>query len=289
MQLPCQPDPLAAAAARRQDLERLSGSDPQTCRQGPFAAAILAVTLLARLASRVIPWLNPAMKIRLRIVPLLVSLAATAAFPFQDPAPVKRVVEDFLRVQTKGLPGRVSFSVSPMDPGNQLAPCPAPLEAGQPPGTRAWGKTTVTVRCPIDGGWSVFVPVQVRIVAEYLVAARPLAQRQVLTDADLGRQSGDLSDLPAGTLTDPAQAVGRQTALAVAAGQPLRSDMLRQVLVVLQNQAVKVVSKGQGFQVANEGRALNNGVEGQVVQVRLGNGQVVSGIARNGGIVEVSY
>jgi flagella basal body P-ring formation protein FlgA len=58
---------------------------------------------------------------------------------------------------------------------------------------------------------------------------------------------------------------------------------------VLQNQAVKVVSKGPGFQVANDGRALNNGVEGQVVQVRLGNGQIVSGIARNGGVVEVTY
>ena len=225
----------------------------------------------------------------LRFAALLASLVAASASAFQDPAPVKRAVEDYLHVQTKGLPGRVSFSVSPTDSGNQLAPCPAPLEASQPPGTRPWGKTTVTVRCPIEGGWSLFVPVQIRVVAEYLVAARPLAQKQVLTDADLARQTGDLSELPTGTLTDPAQAVGRQTALAVAAGQPLRADMLRQVTVVLQNQAVKVVSKGPGFQVANEGRALNNGVEGQVVQVRLGNGQIVSGIARNGGVVEVSY
>ena len=92
-----------------------------------------------------------------------------------------------------------------------------------------------------------------------------------------------------GILTDEQQALGRSAKLSIAAGRPLRSDMLRQPLVVQQNQTVKVVTRGPGFQVANEGRALNNGLAGQVVQVRLGNGQIVSGIARASGIVEIAF
>jgi flagella basal body P-ring formation protein FlgA len=65
--------------------------------------------------------------------------------------------------------------------------------------------------------------------------------------------------------------------------------MLRQPNIVQQNQTVKVVSRGPGFQVTNEGRALNNAQEGQVVQVRLGNGQVVSGLAKAGGVVEIGF
>jgi flagella basal body P-ring formation protein FlgA len=222
----------------------------------------------------------------LAIFPLL--LPVEPALAYQDPAPVKRAVEEFLRVETAGLPGKVSFSVGSLDPGNQLQPCAA-LEVGLPAGTRAWGRTHVSVRCRNEGGWSVFVPVQVKVVADYLVVARPLVQGQAVTAGHLVRRPGDLAELPAGILTDEQQALGQVALQSVAAGRPLRADMIRPPLAVQQNQTVKVVYSGQGFQVANEGRALNQAVAGQVVQVRLGNGQVISGIARGSGTVEVGF
>lgn len=220
---------------------------------------------------------------------LAIALAiATPVGARQEAAPVKKAIEDYLRIQTKGLPGKASFTVGSLDPNNNLAPCGA-FEVGQAPGARLWGRTNVTVRCIQEGGWSVFVPVHVRIAADFLVTARPLSQGQLVTDADIARQNGDLADLPAGILTEPQQAVGRTATQSVPAGRPLRGDMLRQAMVVQQGQNIKVVSKGPGFQVANEGRALNNAADGQVAQVRLNNGQVVSGIARAGGYVEVGF
>lgn len=213
---------------------------------------------------------------------------AAPAFAYQDPAPVKKAVEDYLRIQTKGLPGHVTYSVGTIDPNNGLAPC-ASFDVALAPGARAWGRTNVAVRCTQPGGWSMFVPVQIHVVADFLVTGRPLAQGQILGETDVIRQTGDLADLPAGVLTEPQQAVGRTMILSVPAGKPLRADMLRQAFVVQQGQSVKVVSSGPGFRVANEGRALNNAVDGQVAQVRLGSGQVVSGIARSGGVVEVGY
>ena len=52
---------------------------------------------------------------------------------------------------------------------------------------------------------------------------------------------------------------------------------------------VKTISSGAGFSVSSDGKALNNAAEGQVVQVRTNTGQTVSGIARPGGIVEISH
>lgn len=232
----------------------------------------------------VIEWRHPMKK----LLCLLLLFSVTAAAR-QDPAPVKKAVEDYLRVQVKGLPGQVSFSVSSLDPNNNLTPC-AVFEVSQAAGSRAWGRTSVKVQCAQEGtAWNVFVPIHIKVVAGYLTAARPLAPGQIVTAADFVQQNGDLSDLPSGVLTDPQQAVGRAATMAIPGGRPLRADMLRQVLVVQQGQSVKVVSVGPGFQVANDGKALNNAVEGQVAQVRLNNGQTVSGIARSGGQVEVGF
>lgn len=222
-----------------------------------------------------------------RVAALFAGLT-TGVLAYQDPLPVQKAVEDFLRVQTEGLPGRVSYTVGRLDPANQLAPCPG-LQVSMPAGAKPWGRTNVAVRCQLEQSWSIFLPVHIRVVADYLVAALPLAQGQTVTAGDLARREGDLTDLPAGVLTDERQAVGRTAALSIAAGRPLRADLLRQPIVVQQNQSVKVVSQGAGFQVANEGRALNNGVEGQIVQVRLHSGQIVSGVARPGGIVAINF
>jgi flagella basal body P-ring formation protein FlgA len=90
-------------------------------------------------------------------------------------------------------------------------------------------------------------------------------------------------------VTDPAQAIGKTVRNGIAAGQPLRSDLLSAPWLVQQGQSVKLLSRGAGFTVSNEGKALNNATEGQIAQVRTASGQVVSGVARSPGVVEVSY
>jgi flagella basal body P-ring formation protein FlgA len=227
-------------------------------------------------------------------VPAFASLLLLSVFPatdvlaWQDPALVKNAIDTFLRAQSRGLPGEVSYTISGVDPNNHLAPCTA-LDVSMPAGAKAWGRTSVSVHCQETRGWTIFVRVHIRVVTDYLVTAMPLAQGQTVSAGDVARQRGDLSDLPAGILTDEREALGRTASMSVAAGRPLRADMLRQPVVIQQNQTVKVVSRGPGFQVANEGKALTNGLDGQIVQVRLASGQVVSGVARAGGIVEIGF
>lgn len=222
------------------------------------------------------------------LLAILGCIVATNAFARQDPAKVKQAVGEFLGVQVRGLPGEVSYTIGSIDPNNRLTPC-STLMVSMTASAKAWGRTSVMVRCQEEKGWSIFVPVHIRVVTDYLVSATPLAQGQAITAGNLARRRGDLSDLPAGILTEEREAIGRTAALSISAGRPLRGDMLRQPLVILQNQTVKVVSQGPGFQVTNEGKALTNGLDGQIVQVRLANGQMVTGIARPGGVIEVGF
>lgn len=200
-------------------------------------------------------------------------------------------MEDFLRIQTRGLPGKVSVVVGSTGGSTTLPPCPV-LEASLPSGGRAWGKTTVIVRCRGGEGdptWKLYIQAQVRVEGNYLVTVRALPQGHVVSEADVRPQSGDLTEMPPTLLTDSAQAIGRTLMLPVAAGGPLRSDLMRSPQLVQPGQSVKVVSGGAGFQVANEGQSLNGASVGQVVRVRLNNGQIVSGVARSAGLVEVAY
>jgi flagella basal body P-ring formation protein FlgA len=231
--------------------------------------------------------LIPTVVALLSAAPLL-ALSAPAVPARQDPAALRAVVEQFLLAQAAGLPGEVSVKVGAVDPRTALAGCPAP-EAFLNPGARAWGKTTVGVRCTAPSSWTIYIQAQVNVKANYVAAAVPLAQGQPVEQGQLVLVKGDIAAMPNGIITDMAQAVGRSPTVSLAAGTPLRLDTLRSKPVVQQNQAVRLMLNGNNFSVSAEGRAIGTAGEGQVVQVRTPSGTVVSGTAKAGGMVEVAF
>ena len=226
--------------------------------------------------------------IRVTCALLAGALPALPAHAQQTAEPVRRAVTAFLAQRTATLPGNTEIHIGEIDPHNMLPPCTA-LEAFLPSGTRAWGQISVGVRCNAPAPWTAYVPAQVVVMGDYLVTAQPLRAGQIVGPDDLERRHGDIAAQPPNTLTDTVQAVGHPARYAVAAGSTLRAQMLRLPLAVRQGQNVKVVGSGNGFTVSNGGRALNGAAEGDAVRVRLDSGQVVSGTAHNGGIVEVQF
>ncbi|MCA1248624.1 flagellar basal body P-ring formation chaperone FlgA [Massilia sp. MS-15] len=243
----------------------------------------------------------------MKLIPgLLATLLCLAALPCASAAPaqpvqpsqpssaqrqalpvLRAVAEQYLQTQAAGLPGQVSIKVGQVDPRTSLAACPAP-EAFQQPGARAWGKTTVGVRCSAPQAWTIYLQATVSVVADYVVAAVPLAQGQPVEAGQLGLVKGDIAAMPNGIITNLAQAIGRTPTASLPAGTALRIDTLKAKPVVQQGQAVRLVSKGANFAVSSEAKALNNAGEGQVAQARTRSGTVVSGTARAGGIIEVA-
>jgi flagella basal body P-ring formation protein FlgA len=215
------------------------------------------------------------------------SASAAAQTGRQEVAALKSAVEQFLQVQAGGLPGQVTVTVGAIDPRLSLAACAEP-QAFFMPGARAWGKTTVGVRCAAPA-WTIYVQANVTVVGEYVAAAAPLVQGQPIDAGQLTVLKGDLTMLPAGIATDASQVIGRSATISLPPGTPLRLDTLRSKPVVQSGQLVRLVSSGSGFSVSAEGRAMSTAGDGQVVQVRTGNGQQITGIAKHGGMVEVAF
>ncbi len=201
---------------------------------------------------------------------------------------LQQAAQDFMQIQANGLPGTVSITVDPVDPRLILPVCASP-QAFMPNGGRLWGKTSIGIKCTAPSPWIIYVRATVQVIAEYIVTSAPLAQGQTIGPNDISKVKGDLSALPNGIITDESQAIGRTVATSLALGTPLRQDTLRSQRVVQQGQAVRVISTGRGFQITTEARALSNASEGQLAQAKTPAGQVVSGIAKAGGILEINY
>lgn len=235
---------------------------------------------------------NKAMK---RTIRKIVMLLCCALLPFaahgngrQDTAALRLLAEQFLLAQAATLPGKASVRVAPPDNRLQLAHCDAP-QAYLASGAKAFGKTSVGIRCSAPVAWNVFLPATVSVMASYVASAAPLSQGQRIDAADLVMRQGDLAALPAGVLTDPSQAQGRMLLMPVAPGMPLSRALLKSMPVVQAGQPVRLVAQGTGFSVTAEGRALTGGAEGDLVQARTASGQVIGGFAQADGTLAVRY
>lgn len=220
------------------------------------------------------------------ILLLLHCLAASAADSpaLQSHAQINSAVAAFVQQQTASLAAKVDYRIETLDPRLSLPHC-ARIEAFLPSGSQLIGKTSIGVRCAEKNGWQVFVPVQIKVTLNLLIAARQLPAGHQLQEQDIARQTTEVSRTEG--YTDVGQVIGKVLRYGIAAGQVLRSDMLRAPYSVTQGQVVQTLVKGRGFSIRGEGVAMSNAAEEQAVQVRVSSGRVISGIARNG-IVEIS-
>lgn len=212
-------------------------------------------------------------------------LHSTLSFAAQDHAALKETVATFIRQQTADLPGKVDFSVEAIDPRLVLDSC-SKMEAFLPAGSQLIGRVSVGVRCLDAKGWRVFIPVQIKITRNLIISARPLSSGQTLRAEDIARQSTETMQETG--ITDEKRVLGKVLRYSISAGSIIRPEMLRATYSVKQGQAVQIIVRGGGFTLSNSGVALNNAGAGDSVQVRIGSGRVISGIATEEGSVQIT-
>lgn len=227
------------------------------------------------------------MQMFIRIISLFLFLASSFLVYAAETDLVLDTAERYVRLQTQGMSGQVKITMGKLDV-SRLPPCSA-HEAFSPPGARLRGRSHVGVRCLGPNIWSVYVPVNISVIGNYVTTSRPLSAGQTLSATDLTTLSGDLTSQPTGVVIDPQKAIGKTLRNSLGAGQPLRTDQLLAPLVIRQGQTVNVISKGSGFTVSAEGKALNNAAEGQLAQIRMNSGQTLTGVANADGSVEISF
>lgn len=199
---------------------------------------------------------------------------------------ISKEVEKFLKSQIANVEGESEITIKPIDSRLKLQAC-TDLTSFLPPGSKAWGKVTVGLRCSTPKPWTIYIAAQVRVFGDYYVTKNAIHAGQIITEQDLVKIRGELSSQAPGTIVKINNAIGKTMIAAYPAGTSLRQDMFKLIPVIQQGQNIKVVSQGKGFRVSNDAIALNNASEGQLTRAKTNSGQLVSGIARAGGFIEV--
>lgn len=202
---------------------------------------------------------------------------------------VSQEAEKFLKLQTQAIQDSqrtVEITVSRLDPRVKLQACDQ-LSPFLTPGSKAWGKITLGIQCSSPKPWTIYLAANIRVFGDYFATNKAVNLGQVLSEQDLVKLHGEISNQPAGVITELEQAIGKTMLASYSAGVSLRKDMFKIIPVIQQGQTIKVSSSGVGFTVSNEAIALNNAGEGQIAKAKTMSGQVLSGIAKVGGIIEI--
>ena len=161
------------------------------------------------------------------------------------------------------------------------------IEVGVQPGARIWGRTILQLRCA-KAAWMVNVPFNIRVFGNYVVASQYLMAGQKIEPGDIRVIEGELSSLPDDVLRTTKAAYDRILSRPLQMGSPVGLNDLKESSVIKVGDPVRLVLKGKDFEVSGEGVAQTAGMIGDMVRVRLADGQVLQGRVLRPSVVVVT-
>ncbi|GLW40169.1 flagella basal body P-ring formation protein FlgA [Pectobacterium carotovorum subsp. carotovorum] len=212
-------------------------------------------------------------------------LTASCFFTFCAPVNANDLptqINQFFASRFQGSTNTVNVVVK--SPESQWPQCEAP-QITLPGNTKMWGNVSLSVRC---GQQRRFIQTEVQVTGNYVTSARLINRGTTLTEKDIRLTKGRLDLLPLRPILTLAGAQGAVLLRDLTPGQVITASMIRRAWVVKAGQSVQIIAQGEGFTINGEGKAMNNAAAGQAVRVRTANGQIVSGITNEDGIILIS-
>ena len=207
---------------------------------------------------------------------------AQAALPPDLEKEIKRYIQKSPSVN--GLRVEPEF----LDPSITLPPCVGgSIEIGTAMGSRLWGRTTLQLRCA-KAAWMINVPVNIHVFGDYVVASRYLQFGQKVESGDIRVVEGDLSLLTDDVLRSPKAAYDRILNRALQMGAPIGLNDLKESTVIKVGDPVRLLLGGKDFEVSGEGIAQTAGMLGDMVRVRIADGQILQGKVMRPGVILIN-
>ena len=159
-------------------------------------------------------------------------------------------------------PQGAGISLGPVAGAQYMQSCTTPLAVSMSGGAPY---EQAAVHCP-SPGWTLYVTVTVAQSEEVVVAARPVTAGQILAPDDL-----KLAALPVEQFAgrqvyfDPAQLIGAQADMSLAAGMPLTEDAVQAPIMVKAGQTVEVTVISGGAEVSLDATAEQTGRIGDTI------------------------
>jgi flagella basal body P-ring formation protein FlgA len=131
------------------------------------------------------------------------------------------------------------------------------------------GKCSIAIDFSVNGlsQKKVWATAVIEVRGPVVVTRKPLGRYKPITEDDIELTTMDLSDLPAGVITDPAAVIGKRARRAVGARIPLRADLIELPPLVKRGDLVTIIAQSNGLKITTLGEVKKKGRLGERIPV----------------------
>ncbi len=186
---------------------------------------------------------------------------------------------DNVKVQFKSLDRRL-----------QLSRCTEPLHAFWPPGAKAFGHTTVGIRCDDNiKPWKIFITASIKQYAEVWVTKASVARGTIINADNSVLDWREISHINTQYFSNTQSPAGLITKRPLRMGDILSTQALEKPLAIKRGDKVIVIGRKNGLEIRATATALNSAAEGDRVKVRnISSDKVMEGTLFENSIVYVN-
>lgn len=222
------------------------------------------------------------------LMPTLTTLSIKAA-EYQSLESIQIAAKEFITQQYQMNNDSQVIEVVPgrLDPRLRLVKCEQPLDANTPSNLGNRGRLTVNIKCNGTKPWSVYVPVQTKIMQNIVVLSNSLPRNARLNLSDLHIELRDINKLHSGYFTKIDEVAGKTLRRSLSSGLTLSPAYISSPKLIKRGQQVTLLAKTGGIMVTMVGKAMSDGAAGERIKVKnINSNRVVEGTITNTGSVE---
>jgi flagella basal body P-ring formation protein FlgA len=182
-----------------------------------------------------------------------------------------------------------TFKLGHLDSRLRLRACREPLSIEFSRRDLVFGNTALMIRCPIEAGWKIHLPVRIDVFDDVVVASKAMLKGQKIDESAITFQKHNIARLKNGYYSKNSALQQLQARRNLVRGAVLTPSNLSPLLMVRSGQQVTLVLSYNGLQIKSTGKALQSATLGQLVRVRNSQSlKIVEGVVAGEGLVRIS-
>ncbi len=219
---------------------------------------------------------------------LLTGSLPLQATEFQSLTSIRMQTESFILSHPYESPYPPRFQLGKLDSRLRLRACQESLSIDFARVNLIYGNTAILVRCPVNSGWKIHLPVRIEVFDDVAVAAKPLLKGQKIDHSVISFQKQNIARLNNGYYTNSSSIRQLQARRNLVRGTVLSPSNLSHRLLVRSGQQVTLVLNYNGLEIRSTGEALQSASLGQIVRVRNRQSlKIVEGVVSGESLVRV--
>lgn len=149
---------------------------------------------------------------------------------------------------------------------------------------------SVAISCSAYPQWNIFIPIDVKLFTDVLVANRLIMAGEVISASDVAYERRDRNQLSNGFFKDQQVVVGLVARYSLNAGNVLTTKNTKQLPVIKKNQPITLISRAGPVEVSMLGIAKTDGFINDTIKVlNPSSKKIIDAIVKDSNQAEINY